>query len=126
MDIFKSFEKSLGLLNSIENSFDELVKKQSELDLKIQFWLHTLENEKIDTKKSYRITRELKNLRKERREIKNDLELLQSYKTSCDKMNNSSNRAMLLGQLRKLKNKQENWVYTNDIYTKEDIERILG
>ena len=31
-----------------------------------------------------------------------------------------------MGQLRKLKNKQENWVYENDIYTNEEIERILG
>lgn len=126
MKIFESFEKAIGLLNSIENSEKELYEKQSVYDQKIQYWLHYLENSKISTKQSYRITRELKHLREERRIIKNDIELLKSFHSSEEKLRGKDNRSMLMGQLRKLKNKQENWVYENDIYTNEEIERILG
>lgn len=126
MKIFESFEKAIGLLNSIENSEKELYEKQSVYDQKIQYWLHYLENSKISTKQSYRITRELKHLREERRQVKNDLDLLRSFHTSEDKLKGNENRSMLMGQLRKLKNKQENWVYENDVYSNEEIERILG
>ena len=105
MKIFESFEKAIGLLNSIENSEKELYEKQSVYDQKIQYWLHYLENSKISTKQSYRITRELKHLREERRQVKNDLDLLRSFHTSEDKLKGNENRSMLMGQLRKLKNK---------------------
>ena len=86
MKIFESFEKAIGLLNSIENSEKELYEKQSVYDQKIQYWLHYLENSKISTKQSYRITRELKHLREERRAIKNDIELLRSFHSSEEKL----------------------------------------
>ena len=65
-------------------------------------------------------------MREERRAIKNDIELLRSFHSSEEKLRGKDNRSMLMGQLRKLKNKQENWIYENDIYTNEEIERILG
>lgn len=126
MDIFKQFEKALGLLNTIEDAEAELYNKQSEYDNKIQWWLHFLENNTINTKQSYRIMRELKKLRKERRVIKDNIDMLRSFHDGEDKLKGKDNRCMLLGQLRKLKNRQENWIYTNDCYTEKEIENILN
>ena len=126
MDIFKQFEKALAMLNTIENEEEKLYTKQSELDSKIQWWLHYLENNKLTTKQSYRITRELKQLRQERRIVKNNIDLLRSFHEAEDKLRGKDNRSMLLGQLRKLKNRQENWSYTNDCYTEKELEKILN
>ena len=46
-NIFKQFEKALGILNTVEDVETDLYNKQSEYDNKIQFWLHFLENNKI-------------------------------------------------------------------------------
>lgn len=126
MDIFKQFEKALATLNTIENQEKELWDKQSEYDAKIQFWLHYLENQKINTKQSYRIMRELKILRTKRREVKNNLDMIRSFHDTEDKLKGCENRSMLLGQLRKLKNRQDNWIYSNDCYSNEEIEKILN
>ena len=126
MDIFKQFEKALALLNTIEDTETELYNKQSEYDNKIQWWLHFLENNTITTKQSYRIMRELKTLRKERRIVKDNIDMLRSFHDGEDKLKGKDNRCMLLGQLRKLKNRQENWVYSNDCYTEQEIEKILN
>lgn len=126
MDIFKQFEKALAILNTVEDTEEELYKKQSEYDAKIQWILHYIENNTINTKTSYRLIRELKKIRNERREVKNNIALLRSFHESEDKLKGKENRCMLLGQLRKLKNRQENWVYTNDCYSNEEIEKILN
>ena len=126
MDLFKQFEKALAILNTIEDEEEKLYIKQSEYDNKIQWWLHYLENNKINTKQSYRITRELKQLRQERRNVKDNIDLLRSFHDAEDKLKGKDNRCMLLGQLRKLKNRQENWIYTNDCYTEKEIDKILN
>ena len=126
MDIFKQFEKALAMLNTIETNEKILQEKQSEYDSKIQFWLHFVENNKMSTKQSYRIMRELKKLRTERREIKNNLDMLRSFHEAEDKLKGVDNRCMLLGQLRKLRNRQENWIYINEIYSDKEIEKILN
>lgn len=126
MDVFKQFEKALAMLNTIEDEEEKLFSKQSEYDSKIQWWLHYLENNKINTKQSYRIMRELKKLRTERRIIKDNMDILRSFHESEDKLKGKDNRCMLLSQLRKVKNRQENWVYSNDCYTNKEIEEILN
>lgn len=125
MDIFKQFEKALGMLNTIENNEKLLQEKQAEYDNKIQWVLHYIENNSINTKTSYRLMRELKTLRRERREVKNNLDMLRSFHESEDKLKGVDNRCMLLGQLRRVRNRQDNWVYNNECYTKEELQRIL-
>lgn len=126
MDIFKQFEKALAMLNTIEDNEKNLQEKQAEYDNKIQWVLHYIENNSINTKTSYRLMRELKKLRKERREVKNNIDLLRSFHESEDKLKGKENRCMLLGQLRRVRNRQDNWVYNNDCYSNEEIEKILN
>ena len=69
----------------------------------------------------------MRNLRIERRSIKNDLCMLQSFAMSVGKLNNIQNRNMLINQLSSLKHKQENMQeYNPDVYTHEEIENILN
>ena len=70
--------------------------------------------------------RELKILRTKRREVKNNLDMIRSFHDTEDKLKGCENRSMLLGQLRKLKNRQDNWIYSNDCYSNEEIEKILN
>ena len=104
MDLFKNVEKAVSLLNSIDDIEEKLYLKQSEYDSKLQFWLHYLENNKVNTKQSYRITRELKKLRIERREIKNNIDLLRSFRDREDKLRGKDNRCILMGEFSKLPN----------------------
>lgn len=125
MDIYNTLEQALSRLISVEHSKEKLQKEQCIVDQKIQWILHYIENEKINTKVSYRLIRELKILRKERRDIKNNLDQIRSFEDGIDKLKNVDSQALLLGQLRRLKNKQIEWTYTNDIYSEEEIKRIL-
>ena len=121
--------RAINELNECQTDTTELNNRLSEIDLKLQYWLHYLENKEghVDTKESYRIVREMRNLRIERRSIKNDLCMLQSFATSVGKLNNIQNRNMLINQLSSLKHKQENMQeYNPDVYTHEEIEKILN
>ena len=65
-------------------------------------------------------------MRKERRIYKNDFELIKVFKENEQKMQNASNRKILLSQICKTESKQQNAKYGYVAYTKEEINEILG
>ena len=126
MNILENIKTSIQLLEENNEYFDTLNQLQSKTDKKIDYWLHYIELENIPVTKSYKILREIKKLRQERRNYKNEWELLKVFKDNEQKMVNDKNRQILLNQICKTDNKQQNAKYSYDAYTEEEIKGILG
>lgn len=126
MNVVENIKTALGLLEDNEKYCDELYNLQSSLDRKVDYWLHYIELNNVKVTDSYKIIREIKRLRTERRKCKNDLELMKVFHDNQQKLCNASNRKILLNQVCKTDNKQQNAKYGYDAYTDEEIKQVLG
>lgn len=126
MNVLENIKGAIDLLEQNDEYYSELFELQSKTDKKIDYWLHYIELNPIKTSEAYRIIKEIKRLRTERRIYKNDLELIKVFKDNEQKLCNASNRKMLLSQVCKTDNKQQNAKYGYDAYTEEEANEILG
>ena len=94
------------------------------VDSKLQDLLHYIENNKINVLWCYRMIKEIKVLREERRKIKNDMELLSKYSEQKNKIISKENRQFLMTEIYK-KEKLLGKNYTNKQYTEEEMQKIL-
>ena len=126
MSVIENIKKAISLLEENENYYQELFELQSQTDKKIDYWLHYIELEKVPVTQSYKIIKELKRLRNLRRQYKNEMALMRVFKDNEQKLCNISNRKILLNQICRTDNKQQNAKYSYDAYTSEEIKKILG
>ena len=126
MNVLENIKEAIDLLEQNEEYYSELFELQSKTDKKIDYWLHYIELNPIKTSEAYRIIKEIKRLRAERRTYKNDLELIKVFKDNEQKLCNASNRKILLNNVCKTDNKQRNAKYGYDAYTEEQSKEILG
>ena len=126
MSVLYNIKQAIELLQQNEDGYSELFNQQSETDKKIDFWLHYIELNNVPVTQSYKIIKEIKRLRDKRRAIKNEPELMKVFKDNEQKLGNASNRKILLNQVCKTDNKQQNAKYTYDAYTEEEVNEILG
>ena len=125
MDIIDNVVEVIAILNGIDEYGSTLVNKLSELDSKEQDLLHYIENNKISIFWCYRMIKEIKNVREERRKVKNDMELFSKFTDVKNKLiSGKENRNMMLADLYK-KEKQLQTVYKNRQYTDEEMGRII-
>jgi len=117
--------ESVKILNEIDNNSDNLVNNLSDLDKRIDYWLHYIENENIPVTYSYNILKEIKRLRKERRKTKNEIELTKLFKENSLKLCNVQSREFLLNQMQKTSRRQKNSKYGYDAYTKDEFNKVL-
>lgn len=119
-DILKSL---LVLFQDVDNSLNELNKKQSIIDIKQQEVLHYIENHKTNAVESCKIVRLLKSIREERRQIKDDIDAIRSLKdTFVDKYKNKFIEKDIIQALKNLKDleqRKNNPKYTYQYLTEE-------
>ena len=124
MDVMAQIKEALRLLNSIDEYGSTLVSRLSDLDSKEQDILHYIENNRLNPLWCYNILKKIKNIRMERRKVKNDIELMSKYNDLKNRLSSKDNREFILSQLH-IKEKQLNTVYKNRKYSEEDIRDIL-
>lgn len=126
MDVINKITEAVDLLNEVDDYGSTLVSKLSELDSKEQDLLHYIENNKISILWCYRMIKQIKTLREERRKVKNDMELVYKFNEVKTKMiSGKENRQFMMVDLRK-KEKQLQTTYKNRQYSEEDIQKIIG
>lgn len=114
------------LLDDIDNFDASVPDTMAKYNNKLCDLYHYIENNTIDSKNAYRICKEFKAVLKDRREFKNNVEILHEYQKNKLKLNSGiENREFLLSQLGK-RAKNLNQPYNNRIYTKEEIEEKIG
>lgn len=124
MEIIDSIVSVIEKLNEIDNYIDSLTNKQSMLDEKTQDLLHYIENNKVSTFGCYRLIKELKEIRIERRKVKEDLELGRKYNEIKNRLASLENRSFIISELRK-KEKQLQTSYNNRQYSEEELKQLI-
>ena len=85
----------------------------------------TLNDRLYQCDKCYRIIRELHKIRIERRKIKNDIELMKTYRQNQQKLLNCESRKFIIPEIGKME-KQLNSTYKNRVYTEEELKEMVG
>lgn len=124
MNIVEEVKEVISKLNAIDSYNSSLSQRLSVIDKKQQDILHLIESQKISAFEAYRIIKELRQVRIERRKIKNDMELLRVYDENKNKLSSNENRQFLLHEVCK-KEKNLNTEYKYQEYTKEELESII-
>lgn len=124
MNVIEEITTIVTALNELDNYSSSLDNKLSELDLKQQDLLHYIENNSLKTNECYRIIRELKKIRENRRKVKNDMELVYKYNEQKNKLVSTEYRQFLLTEMHK-KEKALAKSYINKVYSGEELESIL-
>lgn len=124
MELMAKITEVVDLLNAIDNYGGTLVNKLSVLDSKEQDLLHHIENNKINPLWCYFMVKKIKDIRVERRKVKNDMELMSKYNELKNRLASVDSRQFILSQLH-IKEKQLQTTYKNRKYSEEDIQKIL-
>ena len=80
MEIEDILKYMLTFFQDIDKRLSELSSKQSEWDIKQDELLHYIENHNLDAVKSCKIIKQLKYVRAERRQVKNEIDVIRSLK----------------------------------------------
>lgn len=123
MNIEETLKYMLVFFQDIDTRLNELNKKQSIADIKQDEILHYIENHKLNASQSCKLLKLLKNVRDERRLVKDEMDIIRSLKdTFVDKYKNKfieKDIIQAIKNLNTLKNKQDNPKYTYQYLTEE-------
>lgn len=114
----------LDLFNNTDKRLNEEVQKLSEIDMELSDLDHYLEIHKLKSYKLAQIGKLRKTLREERREIKNNIEIIETVKEFTDKYNNKLITGDIIKNLKEqktIKERQENPTYK---YRTNILERL--
>lgn len=114
----------LDLFNNTDKRLNEEVQKLSEKDMELSDLDHYLEIHKLKSYKLAKIGKLRKTLREERREIKNNIEMIEVVKEFTDKYNNKLITGDIIKNLKEqktIKERQENPTYK---YRTNILERL--
>lgn len=124
MNVTEEIKEVVERLDRIDEYNNSLTDNLSELDCKMQDLLHYIENNKINVLWCYRMIKEIKQIREQRRKVKNDMDLLSKYNEQKTKIISKENRQFLLTEIYK-KEKTLSKNYTNKQYTEEEMQKII-
>ena len=125
MDIMAKAKEAIDILDQIDAYGHTLMPKLSELDCKEQDILHYIEDNRVNMLYCYNIVKKIKDIRVERRKVKNDIELMEKWHTLKSRLSsNENNRQFIIAELHK-KEKALQTTYKNRQYSEEDIRNIL-
>lgn len=116
-------KQMLNFFQNIDKRLSQLNNEQSKWDIMQDELLHYIENHNLDAIKSCKITKELKYIRKERRQVKNEIAVIDSLKTTF--VNKYKNKFIeqdiiqALKNLKELDKRQNNPKYTYQYLTEE-------
>lgn len=116
--------ETIDFLNEVDNTELQLKTRQLELDNMTQDLLHYLENNILKSFELVRLARELKKVREERKQVKNDLAIINEYKKNCMQLQNSKGRETLRNIIKK-QDKINNGKYHNRVYKLDELESLI-
>ncbi len=124
MNIVEEIKEIIVKLNELDRYFEDLPQQLGIQDSKEQDILHYIEDNKISAFEAYRLIKELKKVRYDRRTIKNNYELLQIFNSNKNKIISENNRQFLLQDLY-TKEKRLKAKYKNRQYSEEELKEII-
>ncbi len=123
MEIEDIIKYMLAFFQDIDKRLSQLSDLQSKWDIKQDELLHYIENHNLDAVKSCKIIKQLKYVRAERRQVKNEIDVIRSLKdTFVDKYKNKfieKDLIQALKNLKELEQRKNNPKYTYQYLTEE-------
>lgn len=123
MEIEDILKYTLAFFQDIDKRLSQLSDLQSKWDIKQDELLHYIENHNLDAVKSCKIIKQLKYVRAERRQVKNEIDVIRSLKdTFVDKYKNKfieKDLIQALKNLKELEQRKNNPKYTYQYLTEE-------
>lgn len=123
MEIEDIIKYMLAFFQDLDKRLSQLSDLQSKWDIKQDELLHYIENHNLDAVKSCKIIKQLKYVRAERRQIKNEIDVIRSLKdTFVDKYKNKfieKDLIQALKNLKELEQRKNNPKYTYQYLTEE-------
>lgn len=101
IEVLEEIKNVVASLNKIDDYKEVLVEEQSKYDLMLSDLYHFIELNKFDSKSSYRIVKELKQVLSERRKVKVNLSVLRSFDMQRQKIINKDNRNIMMSTVSK-------------------------
>ena len=124
MDIMEKLTEAFDILNEVDEYASNLQDRLTILNERQQDLLHFIENNKISIFWCYRMVKEIKDIREERRKVKKDIEMISKFDSVKNRISSRDNRPFILSELHK-KEKQLDTVYKNRQYTEEGLQNVL-
>ncbi len=124
IEVLEEIKNVVASLNKIDDYKEVLVEEQSKYDLMLSDLYHFIELNKFDSKSSYRIVKELKQVLSERRKVKVNLSVLRSFDMQRQKIINKDNRNIMMSTVSKCNKELLNDNGYN-IYSKEELDNII-
>lgn len=124
MNIEDLMRYMLDLFNNTDKRLNEELQKLSEKDMELSDLDHYIEIHKLKSYELAKIGKLRKTIREERREIKNNIEMIKTVKEFTDKYNNKLITGDIIKNLKEqndLKKRQENPTYK---YRTNVLERL--
>jgi len=124
MDVQELFKYMLNLFNNTSNELHDEYEKLSQKDLELSDLDHCLENNKLKSYELAKLAKLRQEVRQERREVKNNIEMIEIIKKFTDKYNNKLITGDIIQNLKEqanLEKRQENPKYK---YRTNIIERL--
>lgn len=126
MEVIEKVTEVIDILNGIDEYSSTLTSRLSVLDSKEQDLLHYIENHKINIFWCYRMIKEIKKVREERRKVKNDMDLIAKFNDLKTRLvSTKDNRQFILTDLHK-REKVLHTPYKNRQYNEEEMKEIVG
>ena len=124
MEVETLMKYMLNLFNNTDKRLNEELQKLSEKDMELSDLDHYIEIHKLKSYELAKIGKLRKTIREERREIKNNIEMIKTVKEFTDKYNNKLITGDIIKNLKEqndLKKRQENPTYK---YRTNVLERL--
>lgn len=126
MNVEDLMQYMLNLFNNIDKELHEEYEKLSQKDMELSDLDHYIEIHSLKSYELAKIGKLRKTLREERRQIKNNIEMIETIKKFTDKYNNKLITGDIIQNLKEqnnLKKKQENptYKYRTDIIEKLEV-----
>lgn len=122
--IVEKIKDAVEIMNEIDEMIEEQPLQIQSVDLELSDFYHLIENNELNEKQSYVVTKRIHELRKLRRSLNNEHEIETTYLTHKSKMAGNETRQFLMNEVYKTEKKLKS-EYNNRILTDEQIKEIL-
>lgn len=122
--IVEKIKVLIQTLDEIDEFIDTQNEELSKIDLELSDWTHFIENNEFEEEVSHKVVSKIRDLRRKRRSLCNEMAIEGCYKNHASKVMGNNTRPFLLSEIEKTV-KQLDSEYKNRILTEEDIQEVL-
>jgi len=120
----KLLQDAINSLNTLDELIETNGRRQSEVDSELCDLLHLVENNDLNDDACIKIMARIKELRKVRRSLRNEYELINRYQEIKARLSSKENRQFIFVEIQK-RFKTLNQEYKNRILTDKQVEDLL-